>query len=368
MIQIGYIDDKNRKKEKEDECLDKLTDVVDSIKKKASELDKTNEGEEFINKCKDLHNYLNNYFKEQKECPKKEFPDVYGSIASAIKVALKEYNNYLKCLDKLEEIKREQIKLDPETDELCKEVGYCGNKITKPEEEVSLKTKHDGELEVEKLGKSQELNSASTGEQEHAREADDSESSKDSQPANRAEQPASGAFKDKPTAPDSLETERVKISDLSLADQNRVNVSESDSTKSLQDSSVNDPVPCEKLHGCALENNEVSVTGPSVSVSSSSESCTTKSPPCPLNGVASKPGAHQATDQDRMHNSNGPASANTSSTVCQVLDIIHLVHKEQVLKKLHLVETMNVLNQMEFMIINLEVNTVKGEKLKYTNN
>ncbi|KMZ86133.1 hypothetical protein PVBG_05532 [Plasmodium vivax Brazil I] len=368
MIEIGFTDPKNGKEEKKEECLTKLTDVVENIEKKADELDKTKEGEkEFANKCKDLHNYLNSYIEEQEECPKKDFPDVYWTIESVIKEALKKYKNYRNCPEQSEEIIKEQIKLDLETDELCNEGSHCKNKVTKSEEEEeedSLKTKHDGELEVEKLGKGQELSSASTGKQEPARKEYDSESSKDSQPVNGAEQPVSGAFKDEPTAHDSLETERVKLSDSSLPDPNRVNVLESDLTKSLQDISGNNHVSCEKTDACALKNNEVSVTDPSVSVSSSPKSCTTSSPPCPLNVVTSTPGAHHTTGQDITPKVNGTAPANTPSVVCQVLGIRHLLHKGHVMKKVHLVEKMNILKQMEFMRLILEVNTVKGEKLK----
>ncbi|KMZ92834.1 hypothetical protein PVMG_01420 [Plasmodium vivax Mauritania I] len=223
MIEIGFTDPKNGKEEKKEECLTKLTDVVENIEKKADELDKTKEGEkEFANKCKDLHNYLN------------------------------------------KEIIKEQIKLDLETDELCNEGSHCKNKVTKSEEKVSLKTKHNGELEVEKLGKGQKPNGASFDEQGPVREEDDSETPQDSQPVNEVDRSASESSRDKHTAPDSPENEGVQISDALTADPIRVNVSGSDPTKSLQGSFGNKPVSCDKLEECALENNKVSVTNPSV--------------------------------------------------------------------------------------------------------
>ncbi|CAI7721144.1 VIR protein [Plasmodium vivax] len=291
MIEIGFTDPKNGKEEKKEECLTKLTDVVENIEKKADELDKTKEGEkEFANKCKDLHNYLNSYIEEQEECPKKDFPDVYWTIESVIKEALKKYKNYRNCPEQLEEIIKEQIKLDLETDELCNEGSHCKNKVTKSEEKVSLKTKHNGELEVEKLGKGQKPNGASFDEQGPVREEDDSETPQDSQPVNEVDRSASESSRDKHTAPDSPENEGVQISDALTADPIRVNVSGSDPTKSLQGSFGNKPVSCDKLEECALENNK-------------------------LNIATSTPGAHQATDQDRMHNVNGPTSVNSSSTV-----------------------------------------------------
>ncbi|GAB67076.1 hypothetical protein PCYB_104260 [Plasmodium cynomolgi strain B] len=340
MIQIDFSNIKKGKGEKEDECLSKLTAVVDNIEKKAAELDKTNNerNEEFINKCEDLRIYLNSYVEEQKECPKEEFSRVYGIIESVIKESLKKYNNYRKCPSELKEIIKEQIKLGHEIDELFKECKHCENKITKSEEE------------------------------EPAREEDNSESSQHSQPVNEEKITASGESRDKHTAHDSLETEGVQHSDSSPEDPKRVSVSESDPTESLQGSCSNNPVLCDKLDRRALENNQVSVTDPSVSVSSSSESCTISSLQCALNIPVSTPSfirLRHLRNYCQLLNNRQLVNLCNLFQVCQVLDIFHLVHKGHVLKKLHLVEKMNVLKQMEFMRIILEVNTLKGDKLKY---
>ncbi|SBS89358.1 PIR protein [Plasmodium ovale] len=113
MVHVIYYGTDNGGVSRSDECFDILSTIQSTSQNKIAELNKTRESEgNFLEKCKDLDEYLKNYNKDNTDCYEGEFTYIYDSVKYTINEELSKSTNYSKCIEKLKPKKQGQV--DPE--------------------------------------------------------------------------------------------------------------------------------------------------------------------------------------------------------------------------------------------------------------
>lgn len=122
MVHVIYYGTDNGGVSRSDECFDILSTIQSTSQNKIAELNKTRESEgNFLEKCKDLDEYLKNYNKDNKDCYEGEFKFIYESVKYTINEEIGKSTNYGKCIEKLKPKKQGQVDLEDATNKFDKE-------------------------------------------------------------------------------------------------------------------------------------------------------------------------------------------------------------------------------------------------------
>ncbi|SBT52317.1 PIR Superfamily Protein [Plasmodium ovale wallikeri] len=153
MVHVIYDVTANGGGNRGDECFEILSTIQSTAESKIAELDKTNESEgNFLEKCKDLDEYLKNYNKDNKDCYEGEFTFIYESVKYTINEEIGKSTNYSKCIEKLKPKKQDQVGPEDATKKSDKEKQ--DSEVSPPEgRSQSLLSSDKRSEETERLGK-----------------------------------------------------------------------------------------------------------------------------------------------------------------------------------------------------------------------
>ncbi|SBT73465.1 PIR protein [Plasmodium ovale] len=153
MVHVIYDVTANGGGNRGDECFEILSTIQSTAESKIAELNKTKETEgNFLEKCRDLDEYLKNYNKDNKDCYEGEFTFIYESVKYTINEEIGKSTNYSKCIEKLKAKKQGQVGEEDATKKSDKEMQ--DSEVVPPEERSqSILSSDRGSEETEHSGK-----------------------------------------------------------------------------------------------------------------------------------------------------------------------------------------------------------------------